>query len=282
MITRLTAAGDVIQRGVNVLKQKVLHFMKMSLYWSGVVALGLTLSVIIFNVAGGHFSHAANAAGGWEILGVLVGNLLYYTVIGPMGIASVLMGYIMQVVINYPYGGFWADNNAGGFVNVSGVQTGWRLVRDVCNVFFSLILIIIALANVLKIEAYSWKTLMPKFILMAILINFSKTIAGVFTDLGTVAMATFGGSFADSFFAGVLGAFGLPSLLDLTGVSDSGLGSGSSGSSIILAYILAAGMTLIFFVVILIYTAILIFRIVMLLFLIVVIVWSVVCIVVVM
>ncbi|MCW1929944.1 MAG: hypothetical protein KIH62_001345 [Candidatus Kerfeldbacteria bacterium] len=269
MISRLVAAGDMMQRGVAVLKKKALHLAKMSLYWSGIVTLGITCSVVIFNLAGGDFVHVAHAAG-WEWIGIIVGNFLYYAIIGPVGIASVLMAYIMQVVINYPYGSFWADNTAGGFVNVSGVQTGWRLVRDICNVFFSLILVIIALANVLKIEAYSWKTLMPKFILMAILINFSKTIAGVFTDLGTVAMATFGGSFADSFASGVIGAFGLPSLGDLTGAtSGSTLGSGSSGSSVILAFILAAGMTQTFFALITIYTAILIFRIIMLWFLIV-------------
>jgi hypothetical protein len=196
-----------------------------------------------------------------------MGSLIYYMIIGPIGVAAMIVAFIMQMIINYPFGALWGASSAnGGFVNVSAVQTGWKLVRDVCNMFFSLILVIIALATVLKIEAYSWKQMLPKLVLMAVLINFSKTICGIFTDMATVAMATFGGSFGGTFAQGLVGAFGLTSFGAFGG--DASVGE-SSFSAVMLAYIAAAIMTMIFFVVMLSFTVVLLFRIVMLWFLIV-------------
>lgn len=57
------------------------------------------------------------------------------------------------------------------------VNTGWAIVRDVCNMFFILVLIVLALAAILRLEKYDYKTLLGKLILMAILVNFSKVIA---------------------------------------------------------------------------------------------------------
>lgn len=265
---------------LQVAREKAHFILRRSLYWTGITSLGLLTAGIILLVSGVSIGTPVHA-GGPEWVAIVFGNIFYYLIIGPMGLASVLMGYILQTVITYPYGALWSTvsvttdgasivASSGGFVNVSAVQVGWKLVRDVCNVFFSLILIVIALANVLKIEAYSWKTLMPKFVLMAILINFSKTICGVATDLGTVAMATFGGSFANSFATGVLGAFGLPTLADFATGDSTDPTVGTSGfSSVMLGYILAAIMTMVFFVVLLTYTVVLIFRIIMLWFLIV-------------
>jgi hypothetical protein len=142
-----------------------------------------------------------------------------------------------------------------------------------------LIFIIIALANVLKIEAYSWKQLLPKFFLMVILINFSRTIAGVFTDFATIVMATFGSAFPGSFARGLVGGFGLPSIFNILSGSDYSLtGSGTSLASAtsqsgfaasMFAYVAAVFMIGIFDVLILTFAITLIFRIIMLWFLIV-------------
>ncbi|HEV8601457.1 MAG TPA: hypothetical protein VGQ87_02555 [Patescibacteria group bacterium] len=57
------------------------------------------------------------------------------------------------------------------------VLAGWVVVRDVMNMFFILAMIVISLATILRIERYGYKKLLVKLILMALLINFSKTIA---------------------------------------------------------------------------------------------------------
>ncbi|OGI27724.1 MAG: hypothetical protein A2359_02695 [Candidatus Moranbacteria bacterium RIFOXYB1_FULL_43_19] len=57
------------------------------------------------------------------------------------------------------------------------ITTGWAAVRDVCNLFFLLILLFIAFCTILQIEKYHAKKTLLTFILMALLVNFSKPIA---------------------------------------------------------------------------------------------------------
>lgn len=83
------------------------------------------------------------------------------------------------------------------FIDVEAVRQGWVIVRDLCNMFFILILLVIAFATILRIENYQAKRLLPKLLIMAILINFSKTIAGLIIDFSQVIMLTFVNGFAD-------------------------------------------------------------------------------------
>lgn len=57
------------------------------------------------------------------------------------------------------------------------VVGGWIIVRDVCNLFFLLVLLFIAMCTILKIEKYHAKKTLLMLIIMALLINFSKPIA---------------------------------------------------------------------------------------------------------
>ncbi|MBU0636828.1 hypothetical protein KKH16_01300 [Patescibacteria group bacterium] len=82
------------------------------------------------------------------------------------------------------------------FVNAATVIKGWVIVRDLCNMFFILILLIIAFATILRQENYSAKVLLPKLLIMAVLINFSKTICGLIIDFSQVIMLTFVNGFA--------------------------------------------------------------------------------------
>lgn len=82
------------------------------------------------------------------------------------------------------------------FVNAAPVVNGWVIVRDVGNMFFIIVLLIIAFATILNIPNYQWKALLPKLVIAAILINFSKTIAGLLIDFSQVIMLTFVNGFA--------------------------------------------------------------------------------------
>ncbi|MFH0930200.1 MAG: hypothetical protein V1814_03035 [Candidatus Moraniibacteriota bacterium] len=63
------------------------------------------------------------------------------------------------------------------FVNNDMIKQGWVVVRDVCNLFFLLALLFIAICTILKIEKYHAKKTLLMLIIMALLINFSKPIA---------------------------------------------------------------------------------------------------------
>lgn len=76
------------------------------------------------------------------------------------------------------------------FVDAGVVKTGWPIVRDICNMFFILALLIIAFSTILGINN-NWKKELPKLLMAAVLINFSKTIAGLMIDASQIFMLTF-------------------------------------------------------------------------------------------
>jgi len=87
------------------------------------------------------------------------------------------------------------------FTNSPIVTLGWGITRDLANMFFILILLVIAFATVLKIQSYAIKQLWWKVLAAAILINFSLVIAGFVIDFTQVLTTFFlnqitgGGSF---------------------------------------------------------------------------------------
>jgi len=69
-----------------------------------------------------------------------------------------------------------------GFANSQPVRDGWLVIRDLCNMFFILILLIIAFATVLRVSKYSISSLFKKVIFAAIFINFSRLICFLIID----------------------------------------------------------------------------------------------------
>jgi len=102
-------------------------------------------------------------------------------------------GYLLTFIIQ-TFSEIIQYNN---FVNVQTVVTGWVIIRDLCNMFFVLMLLIIAFATILRIETYSVNKMLPKLVIMAILINFSRTIFGLVIDFGQVLMLTFVAGFSE-------------------------------------------------------------------------------------
>lgn len=77
------------------------------------------------------------------------------------------------------------------FIDIRAVEQGWMNVRDLCNMFFILILLVIAFGTMLRQENYAAKKLLPKVLIMAILINFSKMFFGLIIDFSQVIMLAF-------------------------------------------------------------------------------------------
>ncbi len=78
------------------------------------------------------------------------------------------------------------------FVNASIVITGWTLVRDVVNMFFIVVLLVVAFATIISYpQDFHYKRVLPKLLVMAVLINFSRTLVGVLIDFSQVIMLTF-------------------------------------------------------------------------------------------
>ncbi len=165
-----------------------------------------------------------------------------------------LIAWLIQVAV-------WSE-----FVSVPAVETGWVVIRDLCNMFFIVILLVIAFATILRIESYNIKQLLPKVIIMAVLINFSKTICGWMVELGQIVMLQFVNA-----FAGSGSETGGGTIVDLLGIqyvmsairAEAQAEPGSLGLEIVSIAILAIVVTLVAGVVILSMIGVLLMRVIM-------------------
>jgi len=160
----------------------------------------------IFLAAGLFLLAAPVSASNWaaDVIGGLLG-----LIIGGLGLILALVMQALVAVAQY-----------SNFIHAPAITNGWVVVRDVCNMFFVLILLIIAFATILKVENYSYKKWLPKLILMAILINFSKTICGLLIDFAQVVMLTFVNAFKDMAAGNLVTSLGIQDILTLADNSE--------------------------------------------------------------
>lgn len=146
------------------------------------------------------------------------------------------------------------------FIKSPAVTTGWVIIRDICNMFFILILLVISFATLLKLENYNVKKLLPKLLIMAVLINFSKTICGVLIDASQIVMLTFVNAFKEVGGGNLAELLGIDKYLSL----DDNLEGTASLMKIVGSYILSLIYVIISVMVIFVMISVLIVRIVML------------------
>ncbi len=130
-----------------------------------------------------------------------------------------LLGHLITLIIT----GIIYVAQYNDFIYSPAVVNGWVMVRDVCNMFFILIVLVIAFATILRIEKFSVKQLLKKVILAAILINFSKTICGLLIDAASVVMMTFVNGFKDMGGPGITQILGIDKMLQITGLGSDSL-----------------------------------------------------------
>lgn len=93
----------------------------------------------------------------------------------------------------------WAANLFAGTVDIAdaplrevqAITVGWTIVRDIANIFLIFILLVIAIATILRIESYGARALLVRLILVALLINFSLLAAQVVVDASNILGRTF-------------------------------------------------------------------------------------------
>jgi len=114
---------------------------------------------------------------------LILGTLLY------VGIASGILEWAISLPISLS----------------SGIVTsGWSFMVGIANVILVLALLVIALAYILRIESYNAKKMLPKFIMVAILINFSLLFVRGLVDIAHFIQNTLLLSFGPGFItAGV-------------------------------------------------------------------------------
>lgn len=139
------------------------------------------------------------------------------------GIAKVLLGLLRAVagifawIIKIEMSLFITLVQWNKFTHgITAVEEGWKITRDVCNMFFILMLLVIAFSTILNYEAYSYKKWLSKIIVTAVLINFSKTIVGLMIDFSQVIMLTFVNAFKDIAMGNLINGLHLNSVFEVS------------------------------------------------------------------
>ncbi|MFA6547637.1 MAG: hypothetical protein WCT11_01680 [Candidatus Magasanikbacteria bacterium] len=108
-----------------------------------------------------------------------------------------------------------------GYLSSTAVNVGWVMVRDITNMFFVVILLLVAFGTILGLEQYEWKKMLVKFFLAAVLVNFSRIICGVIIDVGQVVMITFVNGIAATAGGNLINAFSMDKIFSLSQNSSS-------------------------------------------------------------
>ncbi len=152
-----------------------------------------------------------------------------------------------------------------GFTTSDVVIAGWAIVRDVVNMFFVVVLIIIAMGTIFGSSKFQWKQNVPKLMLFALLINFSKTLCGLMIDFSQVIMLTFANALKDIAGGNFIQLLGLTDIFKMSEQAETLSGSVGTGAFDLFA---AAGAAVIMMVwvlaVVVMLLFILVYRVVML------------------
>ncbi len=102
-----------------------------------------------------------------------------------------------------------------GYIDTDTVKVGWALVRDVANMFFVVVLLMIAFGTILGLENYQWNKTLIKFILAAVFINFSNLICGLIIDFAHVFTITFVNAISATAGGNLISMFNLDSVMSM-------------------------------------------------------------------
>lgn len=205
---------------------------------------------------------AASITGIGDIVRIIVGGIVFMYVH--------FLGLLLLVVINI----LVQIASYNDFVNSAVVINGWSIVRDISNMFFIIILLYIAFATILGVGGIDWKQRLPKLLIFAVLINFTRVISGLAIDFGQVVMITFVNGFKDAAGGNFAELLGIRQLLEISvpgSLQQAQLvASGDVGGAaldfiqVISGMIGAALFATVAFIVILLITMVLVYRMVML------------------
>jgi len=214
-----------------------------------VFPLVLILTLFVFNVP-----HAFGAEG--------LASLMMDEITMFLNKILFIVAYFLGWVVTKFFGLLIYVSSYNDFITNPVVSKGWYLVRDLCNMFFVVAMLIIAFAEILGMKNYGIQSYLPKVIKAAILVNFSKLICGLFIDASQVVMMTFVNGYQATAGANLVVGLGFGKLMNFN--NDAG---GQTGVDAINIFV-SIGLAILFLVAtaffVLVFTFIFIMRIIML------------------
>ncbi|PIR47287.1 hypothetical protein COV06_04355 [Candidatus Uhrbacteria bacterium CG10_big_fil_rev_8_21_14_0_10_50_16] len=127
--------------------------------------------------------HAGSLSDAWNDPGLFLARMIAYLIdnLGEV-IASLatLELKILQPILQY-----------SDFISHPVVVMGWEIVRNLTNTALIVFMLIIAFGTMFGVKKVNWQQQIPKLLIAAIAINYSRIITGLFIDIGQVVMNAF-------------------------------------------------------------------------------------------
>ncbi|MCD6233039.1 hypothetical protein J7J81_01485 [bacterium] len=115
----------------------------------------------------------------------LGGMILYLAQLAAQGFLALAVA-LLNFVASNPFKFSYTDPAHNPII-----QIGWSVLRDSVNMFFILGLIYIGLATALRLSGFEIKKVFAKFLLVALIVNFTPLICGVIVDGCNILMNFF-------------------------------------------------------------------------------------------
>jgi len=198
----------------NMTKNKIIKYI---LFGTAFLCLLFVLSHLSISFKGGLSIHGSIARatiegeGPGDILGWIVGVLLNFG-FGIFNNLLVVAGKLMNWVFSIET-----------YSNIPAINTSWGVLRDLSNMFFIPVLMVAAVATILRYDKYSFKNMLKPLLISIVFINFSRTIANIVIDFTQVLTRSFL-SFSSSggISEGIVNTMGLTGIFQDTQVFEKG------------------------------------------------------------
>ena len=113
----------------------------------------------------------------------VVSNIFSFSLYIIFSVLGTIMGAAIQLL-------YWTVN-IRVHTNVTIIQEGWEIMRDFANMLFMIALVIMAYGTIFNVKGYDFRSLIARFLIAALLINFSLVIGGLIIDGTQVLNNTF-------------------------------------------------------------------------------------------
>ena len=104
---------------------------------------------------------------------------------GAIGVAFMQLLALFAALVGGVFD-YAVDMNLNFSTNMGVITDGWKISRDIANIFFILVLLSIAIMTILRVSSYQAKTMFFKFVVVALLINFSLSFGLILIDFTNI------------------------------------------------------------------------------------------------
>ena len=187
----------------------------------------------------------------------LVAEIINGIINATLGSIVWLLGKILAIIVSF----LIQIASYNNIIYQPAVIKGWLVMRDILNVGFIIFMMMIAFGTIFNVQKYSYKSMLGKVLLAAILVNFSKTIVGLAIDFAHVFTMMFFNAYKSAAAGNMTEALGLREMIQFSNAV------GGNSGEVLGAYLLAIVMLIVAIVTVLVYLLVFVTRIVILWFL---------------